>query len=133
MVSPFAGVFSTTSMARERRVVPEPPDVITYDDAGQPVYPTETQTLVVIADAVNATRANALREQAGASAVGTILVLTCVDPMTAPADVVPGVEFDLPYGGQDGVARIIARPVETLDPVQEALGDVLYAAWRATP
>jgi hypothetical protein len=133
VVSPFAGVFATVTITRQVRVPPVSPDVIEYDAAGQPVYPTEEQALVVIADPAPVGKYNSLREQVGASLVGALLTITCVDPMSAPANVVPGVEFAMTYEGQDGVLRIVDRPAETLSPVAEALGSVLYGAWRAAP
>lgn len=131
MVSPFAGVFATTSISRQVRTVPVPPAEVTYDAAGQPVYPTTLQTLVVIADPAPVGKYNSLREQVGASLVGMLLTITCVDPMQAPANVTPGAEFTMTYQGQAGILRIVDRPAETLDAVREALGSVLYGAWRA--
>jgi hypothetical protein len=133
VVSPFTGVFATVTITRQVRVPPTPPDVLTYDAAGQPVYPTALQSLVVIADPAPSGKYNSLREQAGASLVGALLTITCVDPMQAPANIVPGVEFAMTYEGQAGVLRIVDRPAETLSPVAEALGSVLYGAWRADP
>lgn len=134
MVSPFAGVFATTTITRQVRVVPavtDPPTPLPTDAAGQPVYPTALQALVVIADPAPVGKHNALREQAGASLVGSLLAITCVDPMLAPANVVPGVEFRMTYAGKAGTLRVVDRPAETLTPVLDALGTVLYAAWRA--
>lgn len=133
MVSPFAGVFASTTMTRTIRVPPTPPATVTYDDAGQPVYPTSTQQLVVIADPAPVGKYDALREQAGASVIGTLLVITCLDPMQLPDDVQAGVEFTMPYAQRPGVARVIQRPAESLTPARAALGDVFYVAWRSTP
>lgn len=136
MVSPFAGVFASTTMTRNLRVIPTPtvpPTPLPVDAAGQPLYPTVAQTLVVIADPAPARVQDALREQAGASAIGTLLLITCLDPMQLPDDVQPGVEFSMPYAARPGVLRVIARPTETLTDARDALGDILYGAWRSTP
>lgn len=133
MVSPFAGVFASTVMTRDIRVLSELPGDAPTDAAGQPVYSTTVQTLVVIADPAPVGKYDALREQAGASVIGTLLTITCLDPMLLPDDVQPGVEFSMPYAQRPGVARVIQRPAESLTPARTALGDVFYVAWRSAP
>jgi len=124
--SPFADAFTATELTRERRI---PTSDTT--PAGDPVYATVTEHLLAIIDPVSARQADHLREQAGASAVGTILLATCVGPMFLDDDVRPGTEYRMTYAGQSGIARVIARPAETLQPARDALGDILYLAWRA--
>lgn len=126
MVSPFLDAFTTTTLERDRRI-------LTADTtpAGDPVYATVTEQLVAVIDPVPERVADHLREQAGASAVGVLLLATCVGPMLLDDDVTVGVEYRMTYAGQAGIARVVARPVETLDPARQALGDLLYLAWRA--
>jgi hypothetical protein len=126
--SAFDGVFQDVTLTRDVRVERDPPET---DAAGDPLYDTVEQTLRVIADApASAASRDSLREQYGASAGEVVLILTCLEPTVAPANVQPGTEFDLTYGGRDGVLRIVARPVETLDAIVDALGEVLYGVWR---
>lgn len=127
MPSAFDGIFEDVTLRRDARVERVPPET---DAAGDPVYDEVEETLRVIADAPNSARRDSLREQYGAAAGEVVLILTCLEPSTAPANVRPGIEYELEYGGQPGILRIVARPVETLSPVVEALGEVLYGIWR---
>lgn len=120
----FDGVFDDVTLARDVRALKDPPEV---DAAGDPVYETTRQELRVIADS---TDRDTLRERFGASAGEVVLILTLLEPSVAPANVQPGTEFELSYAQRPGIVRIAARPVETLAPIVEALGEVLYGVWR---
>ena len=120
----FDGVFADATMTRTVRAVRDPGAV---NAAGDPIYGELEQCLRVIADS---TDRDTLRERFGASAGEVVLILTLLEPSVAPANVQPGTEFDLTYGGRPGIVRIAARPVETLAPIVEALGEVLYGVWR---
>lgn len=120
----FDGVFGDVILARDVRELLDPPQVT---PAGDPVFGSTRQEIRAIADS---TDRDTLREQYGANAGEVVLILTLLEPSVAPANVQPGTEFELTYAGRPGVARIAARPVETLAPVVEALGEVLHAVWR---
>jgi hypothetical protein len=131
VTSPFAGVFRTSILSRDRRELADPPATT---PAGDPVYVTIEEELEVIADAVRSGRGlDSLREQHGASAGEVVLILTCVDPMHPGDRVQPGSEWRLAYAGRAGVVRLVARPAETLEPVDEELGAILYGVWRPAP
>jgi len=124
----FDGVFADSLLTRKVRELKDPPEV---NAAGDPVYDLEDQELRVIADAPSTQGGrDTLRERFGANAGEVVLILTLLEPSTAPANVQPGTEFDLTYAGRPGIVRIAARPVETLGPIVEALGEVLYGVWR---
>jgi len=120
----FDGVFADSLLTRSVRSLKSPPAV---DAAGDPVYELEEQRIRAIADS---TDRDSLRERFGASAGEVVLILTLLEPSIAPANVQPGTEFALAYAGRPGIVRIAARPVETLAPIVEALGEVLYGVWR---
>lgn len=120
----FDGVFADVTITRQVRELRDPPEV---NAAGDPVYDLEDQALRVIADS---TDRDTLRERFGASAGEVVLILTLLEPSVAPANVQPGTEFALAYAGRPGIVRIAARPVETLSPIVEALGEVLFGVWR---
>lgn len=124
----FDGIFADVTLTRKVRALKDPPEV---DAAGDPVYELEDQELRVIADAPSTQGGrDTLRERFGASAGEAVLILTLLEPSVAPDNVQPGTEFDLTYAGRPGILRIAARPVETLSPIVEALGEVLYGVWR---
>lgn len=124
----FDGVFEDVTITRKVRELRDPPAV---DAAGDPLYDEVDQALRVIADAPSSGGSrDTLRERFGASAGEVVLILTLLEPSVAPANVQPGTEFALAYAGRPGIVRIAARPVETLSPIVEALGEVLYGVWR---
>jgi hypothetical protein len=122
--SALDGVFADSILTREVRQLASPPALT---PAGDPVYDTTYQALRVIADS---SERDTLRERYGANVGEVVLILTLLEPLRAPANVQPGTEFHLEYGGRPGIVRIVARPVETLSPVVDALGEVLHGVWR---
>ncbi|MFU8868653.1 hypothetical protein [Natronococcus sp.] len=120
----FDGVFDDVTISREVRELRDPPEV---NAAGDPLYDVTTQELRVIADSSDR---DTLRERYGANAGEVVLILTLLEPSVAPANVQPGTEFALSYAGRPGIVRIAARPVETLSPITQILGEVLYGVWR---
>lgn len=122
--SAFDGVFADSLLTRQVRALQDPP---VFDAAGDPVFATSTQTIRAIVDS---TDRDTLREQFGASAGEVVVILSLLEPSVAPANVQPGTEFALTYAGRTGTVRIASRPVETLGPIVDALGETLYGVWR---
>lgn len=125
--SAFDGVFDDVTLTRNVRELRDPP---AFSAAGDPLYDSTVQSIRAIADSKDAASRDTLRERFGASAGEVVLLLTLLEPSVAPANVQPGAEFALTYGGRPGTVRIVAMPVETLAPIVEALGQVIYGVWR---
>lgn len=126
MSSPFAGAFTTFDLTFQTAgsgLVVDPATGLQRPDAGTPV----TVTIML-----KASGNIAIRHMLGADELDTVLVGRMVDPMKMPASVRPGSVAPLTVNGTPGEFRLGPAWPGPIPAVDDALGDPVYATWRAS-